>query len=128
MPFHHRAGKLFTLIASVALISACITSRPQPEITAGVDADLGTLVSTEWLSQHLDDPDLVVLDCTVLVEMDGTGSFRALSGRSGYEAGHIPSAGFADLMSDLSDNDSPFEFAMPTPEKFSAAMARAGCR
>jgi 3-mercaptopyruvate sulfurtransferase SseA len=26
---------------------------------------MDTLVTTDWLSQHLDDPDLVVLDCTV---------------------------------------------------------------
>lgn len=26
---------------------------------------MDNLVSTEWLSQHLDDPDLVVVDCMV---------------------------------------------------------------
>ncbi len=26
---------------------------------------MDTLVTTEWLNQHLDAPDLVVLDCTV---------------------------------------------------------------
>jgi thiosulfate/3-mercaptopyruvate sulfurtransferase len=87
---------------------------------------MDTLVTTEWLSQHLDDPDLVVLDCTVRVEMKEGGGFQILSGRDDYEGGHIPSAGFADLMSDLSDGDSPLRFAVPTPQQFSAAMGALG--
>lgn len=122
----HATRKLFALIATLALLGACSIARPQPVATIGVDAALGTLVTTEWLSQHLDDPDLVVLDCTVRIELDEDGAMRSVSGRPGYEAGHIPSAGFADLISDLSDNDSPYDFAMPTPEQFSAAMGALG--
>ncbi len=54
------------------------------------------------------------------------GSFEILSGRADYEGGHIPSAGFADLMGDLSDGDSPLRFAVPTPEQFCAAMGALG--
>ena len=32
------------------------------------DTSLPSLVSTEWLSEHLYDPDLVILDCTVHVK------------------------------------------------------------
>lgn len=32
---------------------------------------MDTLVDTDWLSKHLGEPDLVVLDCTVVTEMDG---------------------------------------------------------
>jgi len=32
---------------------------------------MDTRVTTDWLGQHLDDPDLVVLDCTVRTESDG---------------------------------------------------------
>ena len=66
-----------------------------------------TLVTTEWLSEHLGDPDLVVLDCTVSGEQ-GENGFVIESGRAGYDTGHIPTAGFADLMGDLADADSPF--------------------
>ena len=118
--------KFFALIATLALLSGCAAVKPLPEASAGVDEIQGTLVTTEWLSQHLDDPDLVVLDCTVRVEPDGSGGFRSLSGLPGYESGHIPSAGFADLMGNLSDSDSPFEFSLPTPEQFSAAMGALG--
>ena len=65
------------------------------------------VVSTQWLSEHLEDADLVVLDCTVLVEFGENGGFNILSGRANYESGHIPSAGFADLMGDLSDPERP---------------------
>ena len=87
---------------------------------------MDTLVTTDWLSQHLDDPDLVVLDCTVRTESEEGGGYRNVSGRADYDRGHIPSAGFADLTGDLCDGDSPIEFALPTPEQFCAAMGELG--
>jgi len=85
-----------------------------------------TLVSTAWLSDHLDDPDLVVLDCTVNQQPEEGGGFHNVSGRAAYEKGHIPTAGFADLKGDLCDSESPIEFAVPTPEEFCTAMGALG--
>jgi len=124
MTFHHCAQKFFILVAILALVSACTNS--EPEITFGVNAAQDTLVTSEWLNQHLDDPDLVVLDCSVRIEMDGSGGMRSVSGRPDYEAGHIPSAGFADLTGELSDLDSPFQFALLNPEQFVAVMGALG--
>jgi thiosulfate/3-mercaptopyruvate sulfurtransferase len=45
-----------------------------------------------------------------------------VSGRANYEAGHIPTAGFADLTGELSNAESPFQFGMPSPGQFAAAM------
>jgi thiosulfate/3-mercaptopyruvate sulfurtransferase len=87
---------------------------------------MNSLVTTEWLSQHLHDPDLVVLDCTVLIEQDQDDNYQPVSGKTNYESGHIPAAGFADLMGDLADADKPFRFAVPTPEKFVAVMSALG--
>ncbi len=87
---------------------------------------MDTIVSTEWLSQHLDDPDLVLLDCTVNQMPEDDGGFHNVSGRAEYDKGHIPSAGFADLKGDLCDNNSPIEFAMPIPGQFCAAMGALG--
>lgn len=57
-----------------------------------------------------------MLDCTVrLVPQEG-GGMASVSGRADYDAGHIPTAGFADLKGELSDPDSPLEYALPTPE------------
>jgi len=85
-----------------------------------------TLVTADWLSHHLDDPDLVVLDCSVDQQPDEGGGFRYVSARPAYDDGHIPSAGFADLTGDLSDHDSPLDLALPTPEQFCAAMGALG--
>jgi len=87
---------------------------------------MDSLVTTEWLSQHLNDPDLVLLDCSVYQEPEDDGGFHNISGRAEYERNHIPSAGFADLKGDLSDANSPIEFAVPTPEQFCSAMGELG--
>jgi len=123
---------LSALIAAFTLAAGC--SKPgeqtataeQTGVTSEVEATMDMLVTADWLAEHLDDPDLVVLDCTVMVEQAGDGSFQTVSGRANYEAGHIPTAGFADLMGDLVDRDSPLEFALPTPEQFAAAMGALG--
>jgi thiosulfate/3-mercaptopyruvate sulfurtransferase len=90
------------------------------------EAMMDTLVSTEWLGQNIDAPDLVLLDCSVSSVEDISGGFHNVSGRSDYAAGHIPGAGFADLKSDLADCDSTIEFAVPTPEQFCLAMGKLG--
>ncbi len=87
---------------------------------------MDTLVTTEWLSRHLDDPDLVVLDCTVCTIPEDDGSYRNVSGLADYHKGHIPTAGFADLKNDLVDGNSTIEFAVPTPEQFCSAMGALG--
>lgn len=114
------------LITAFTLLNFSTTLHGQTTGSIGVDPDLGTLVTAEWLKLHLDDPDLVVLDCTVNVEIAEDGGFRSVSGRLDYETGHIPSAGFADLIVDLSDTSSSLQFIMPTAEQFSAAMGALG--
>jgi thiosulfate/3-mercaptopyruvate sulfurtransferase len=84
------------------------------------------LVSAQWLEEHLGDPDLVILDATVMVEADSDGNLQSLNGRANYEAGHIPTAGFADLLGELSDVESPLQFGMPSPEEFADAMGALG--
>jgi len=120
------AFRLFLTIFFLSFLSLSSSADSQTETTIGVDPQLGTLVSTQWLSEHLDDPDLVVLDCSVQVVQDENGGMRSVSARSIYENGHIPGAGFADLTGALSDSESPYEFALPTPEEFSAVMGALG--
>jgi thiosulfate/3-mercaptopyruvate sulfurtransferase len=119
MSIHPWSRKFFILIAALALVTGCASSNSQP------DATMDSLVTAEWLGQHLDDPDLVVLDCSVAVKR-GEDGIQIENGRADYEGGHIPSAGFADLMGDLVDSDSPLNFAVPTPEHFCAAMGALG--
>ena len=96
-------------------------------MTANDQTTMDSLVRTAWLSQHLDDPDLVILDCTVVVEPDAEMGFRLVNGRAQYEVGHIPGAGFADLLGALSAPDKPeWWMPMPTPEQFCTAMGALG--
>ena len=89
---------------------------------------MDTLVSAEWLKQHINDPDLVVLDCTVVTMPDANDprGLHNVSGRPDYELGHIPNAGFADLKSELCKTNDPVEFDLLSPEQFCAAMGGLG--
>ena len=87
---------------------------------------MDTLVSTDWLAEHLGDDDLVVLDCTVWLRLAEGGGYVADSGRPDFDTAHLPGAGFADLTGDLCDRSSPLRFAVPAPEQFAAAMGALG--
>ena len=89
---------------------------------------MDTLVSAEWLKKHINDPDLVLLDCTVVTIPDANDprGLRNDSGRQDYELGHIPNAGFADLKDELCETKGPVEFDLLSPEQFCAAMGKLG--
>ena len=126
MSSHHSILRRCLIMAAIALMVACSPVGDRPGFMGDADADWDTLVSAEWLKENLDDPHLVVLDCTVGIEQDAEGGIRTVSGRAGYEAGHIPTAGFADLTGDLSDGDSPYQFAVPSPESLAATIGALG--
>lgn len=114
------------LFLSLALVAGCPSPGDHPAAAVGEPAPMESLVTAEWLRAHLDDPDLVVLDSSVVIEADGNGGFHPVSGRTAFDEGHIPGAGFADLMGDLADDDSPMNFAVPAPAAFAAAMGALG--
>jgi len=89
---------------------------------------LDTLVTAQWLKQHINDPNLVILDCTVVTMPDANDArgLHNVSGRPDYELGHIPNAGFADLKAELSKPNGPVEFDLLSPEQFCAAMSELG--
>lgn len=86
------------------------------------------IVSTSWLAEHLQDPELRIFECTVYLRPDPTGAapYRPEAGRADYEAGHIAGAGFIDLEGELSRHDTDLHFMRPSPEDFAAAMGRHG--
>ena len=84
------------------------------------------LVETDWLAQHLDDPKVVVLDCTVHLIPNPKVTYDVVSGRADFEKGHIPGAQFLDLQADLSDPTTKLRFMLPSVEYFAAAMGRFG--
>ncbi|MEZ5913618.1 MAG: 3-mercaptopyruvate sulfurtransferase [Paracoccaceae bacterium] len=81
--------------------------------------DPKTLVSTAWLAQHLNDPDLRILDASW--HMPATGRDAAAE----YAAGHIPGARFFDI-DDISDHRSELPHMAPPVEKFMSRMRAMG--
>lgn len=86
---------------------------------------MDALVSTSWLADQLDAPDLRILDCTVLLT-PRPGGYAVESGRPAWERAHIPGSRYADLAGDLSDPESPLRFTLPSAERFAAAMGALG--
>jgi thiosulfate/3-mercaptopyruvate sulfurtransferase len=85
------------------------------------------LVGTGWLAQHLDDPKVVVLDCTTHLIPDPKATYQVVPGRADFESGHIPGAQFVDIQDDVSDPDRlPLRFMALPPAKMAAAMRRFG--
>ncbi|MEZ5798251.1 MAG: 3-mercaptopyruvate sulfurtransferase [Paracoccaceae bacterium] len=81
--------------------------------------DPRTLVSTDWLAQHLKDPDLRILDASWYLP----GTDR--DPKAEYDAAHIPGARFFDL-DDNSDQRSDLPHMAPPVEKFMSRMRAIG--
>lgn len=78
-----------------------------------------SLVSTEWLAQHLGEPDLVPVDCSWFMP-----SFQR-DPRAEYLEAHVPGARFFDL-DEIADRSSPLPHMLPTPEQFAHAVEQLG--
>lgn len=77
------------------------------------------LVSTQWLSDHIDDADLVVLDASY--HLGDTGR----DAEAEYRAGHIPGARFVGFKT-IADGDSALDNTVPGAEAFAARMGALG--
>jgi thiosulfate/3-mercaptopyruvate sulfurtransferase len=84
------------------------------------------LVETDWLAQHLDDPNVLVLDCTTHLIPDPKITYEVKPGREDFEQGHIPGAQFVDMLRDVSDTSQRLRFMRQSPDDFAAAMRRFG--
>ena len=81
--------------------------------------DPKTLVSTDWLAQHLKDPDLRVLDASWYLPEAGRNA------RAEYDEAHIPGARFFDI-DEISDSASDLPHMAPPVEKFMSRMRAMG--
>jgi thiosulfate/3-mercaptopyruvate sulfurtransferase len=82
------------------------------------------LVSTEWLADHLEDPDVRIVDARWRAEpkdRPGAAPSRAL-----FRAGHVPGAVALDWHFDLSHTVDGVRDLLLPPERFAAVMAAAG--
>jgi len=79
------------------------------------------VVSTDWLAEHLADPDVRVVDVRwALLDRD--------KGRNAYLDAHVPGAVFLAIDRDLASprGQGPGRHPLPAPEPFADSMSRAG--
>src|SRR4051794_32645566 len=75
------------------------------------------LVTTEWLAENLDRPEIRVLD--VRWRPDG-------SGRAAYAAGHVTGAAYLDWRDELIDPEDGESLLLAGPDQVATAVGRAG--
>ena len=80
---------------------------------------MDSLVSTDWLAQHLDEEDLVVVDCSWFMPA------ASRSGRGEFLAAHIPGARFLDI-DEVADKANPAPHMLPSAATFGEAMGKLG--
>jgi thiosulfate/3-mercaptopyruvate sulfurtransferase len=78
-----------------------------------------SLVSTEWLAEHLGEPDLVVVDSSWFMPASGR------KGRDEFLVSHIPGARFLDI-DELSDHSDPAPHMLPSADDFGRGIERLG--
>ena len=88
------------------------------------------LVSTDWLGEHLNDPNLRIVDIRGYVKKTdlGNGRQRAeyLAARDEYGEAHIPGAVFVDWTHDITDPEDPVPTQIALPDRFAALMGSLG--
>ncbi len=82
---------------------------------------MNPLVSPEWLSTRLQNPNTIVLDAT----LPPVGVTPLIDTRARYLDKHIPGTIFFDI-EELSDHSTPLPHMLPTPEDFSRSMSSLG--
>lgn len=84
------------------------------------------LVSTAWLAEHLDDPDLRIIDIRGHVLPPTEPPPHYFSHRADYDEAHIPGAVFIDWVHEITDPDYPKQSRVAPPERYAAVLSRAG--
>jgi thiosulfate/3-mercaptopyruvate sulfurtransferase len=76
-------------------------------------------VTTDWLAEHLHDPDVVVIDASWYMPNEPRDP------RAEYLAGHIPGAVFFGI-DDIADKKTDLPHMLPLPEQFGAQVGALG--
>jgi thiosulfate/3-mercaptopyruvate sulfurtransferase len=77
------------------------------------------VVETDWLADHLDAPDIIVVDASLHLPNTGRNA------KAEYLAEHIPDALFFDI-EDIADEESPLPHMLPSTVKFASRVKRMG--
>lgn len=87
------------------------------------------LVETDWLAEHLDDPNVRVVDMRGYVRTvlrDNVQEALYVGAPDEYAQEHIPGAVYVDWTQDIVDLDDPVEAQIAPPDKFARTMERLG--
>lgn len=84
------------------------------------------LVTTEWLAEHLSDPNLRIVDIRGHVLPATEPLPHYYNHYDDYTKSHIPGAVFVDWVKEITDPADPRHAKIAPPERFAAAMQRAG--
>ena len=90
----------------------------------------GSIVTTEWLEENLNDYGLRIIDIRGYVKSTDLGgghqTAEYVGAREEYDEGHIPGAVYVDWTQDIINPDDPIKVQIATPEQFAAAMYARG--
>jgi len=81
--------------------------------------DPSALVSTDWLADHLQAPDVRVVDASWYLPAMNRDP------KAEYAEAHIPGAVYFDI-DEIADTNSAYPHALPSPEKFSSRVRKLG--
>lgn len=84
------------------------------------------LVDSDWLAEHLDDPDLRIFDCTTRLVANDDGGYDNADARENWAADHIPGAGYLNCQDDMCDTTHAYNFMLSDPESFAASVGALG--
>jgi thiosulfate/3-mercaptopyruvate sulfurtransferase len=89
-----------------------------------------SLVSTEWLAEHLGQSNLQVVDIRGYVKTTDLGGGKQhaeyTGARDEYDSGHIPGSVYTDWTVDIIDPDNSVKAQIASPERFKDAMENRG--
>jgi thiosulfate/3-mercaptopyruvate sulfurtransferase len=92
--------------------------------------NIDPLASTAWLAEHLDDPEIRVVDIRGYVKKhdlgDGRQQAEYLAAREEYDEAHVPGAVYVDWTSDITDPENPVPAQVAPPERFSELIGNLG--
>jgi thiosulfate/3-mercaptopyruvate sulfurtransferase len=90
----------------------------------------GTLVSPEWLVDHMTEPELRIVDIRGYVKTEDLGGGQQhaeyVGARDEYETNHIPGSVFIDWTADIVDPDHEVKAQIAPAERFAEAMGQRG--
>lgn len=90
----------------------------------------GTLVTANWLADHLNDPGVAIVDIRGYVKTTDVGPGQQVAEYIGaideYQASHIPGSVFVNWTTDITDPNASVKAQIAPPARFAAEMGERG--